>query len=114
MDRAGICKKTITTAGKKAVHREMQEYEGLVASFSSRELAPLLGLPHVATFYGWQQRGLIPKPRLSARVGTVWANVYTMEEAIEFARILSNHFKTKNYLTEKDSEVISELFEAME
>jgi hypothetical protein len=80
---------------------------------TTSELTPLLGLSDVVVLHGWQRSGRFPKPKLEVVVGRTHARAYTLPEAERLMSVLSQHFRSKNYLNKEDKETISMLFKAM-
>jgi hypothetical protein len=113
VDRVAVCERSLALLQKSAVLRKIVDTDRVIPTFTSTELAPLLGLSSVVVLHGWQRDNRFPKPELAAIVGRTHANVYTVPQAKKLITIMKKHFAEKNYLNSKDDETIGLLAAAM-
>jgi len=117
-DRMQICIESLKTVAKAGQERFRIGADGKVTkrklrTLTSTEMAPLIGLSHAVMLHKWQRAGKFPRPEVRVIVVKTHAEVYTIPQAKKLIRVMKDHYAIKSYLSDRDTEVISALQEAM-
>lgn len=91
-------------------------YERL--TFTTKELAQLMGDYHPIVLYRWHKEGKFPRPNVTLvddnYVIKPDSLVYTDDQAVKLLTVLGAHQAVKQYLHSTDTDTIRQLFSVME